>query len=348
MRSFWSDPYLWIHLAGLATLPIWLELCLLAFAVGDPVLPVWLELFLVGGIGIAPILWMQWQRPFDIYSLLAVSLKPEQLTEDQRKLLTLFTAPRNRFLAIGVALLLAIALQKLYFIAPIAASMTPFAGVGRVGALLLAAIAFLGANLFTQVPAAVLSVLFTSESKFVNTLPFAIDQVRESFTLLGLPVNQILPPLIAEPASPPVAVESPPTEPPTTPTTTEQPPAESAAGVSPVGLNSDDLDDVWGTEVAEDNAGSLAPESATVPLSAPEELPDETEELPDEKPDLAAVEVKTEEVKTEEDHSTTEPVGSEPVGSEPVPTETASDSEAAWLDSPVIDDPASAEPPNSL
>ena len=77
MRSFWSDPYLWVHLAGLAAVPIFLEICLIGFAVGDPLLPGWLELLLVAAIGSAPILWMQWQRPFYIFSLVGVALQPE-------------------------------------------------------------------------------------------------------------------------------------------------------------------------------------------------------------------------------------------------------------------------------
>ena len=96
MRSYWSDPYLWLHLAGLAVLPLWLEVGLLGLAVGDPVLPVWLELGLVGSVGILPILWMQLQRPFCIFSLVAVVVKPTQLTADQRKLLTLFKSGRTQ------------------------------------------------------------------------------------------------------------------------------------------------------------------------------------------------------------------------------------------------------------
>ena len=102
MRSFWSDPYLWIHLAGVAALPIFLEVCFLGLAVGDPVLPLGLELLLVAAVGIAPVVWMQWQRPFYIFSLMAIALKPEQLTVDRRKLLRLFKAPANRGLTVGV------------------------------------------------------------------------------------------------------------------------------------------------------------------------------------------------------------------------------------------------------
>ncbi len=305
MRSFWFDPYLWIHLAGIASLPIWLELCLLGLAVGDPLLPVWLEIGLIGIAGIAPILWMQWQRPFYIFSLMAVALKPEQLTEDQRRLLTLFKSQRNRILAISSAVLLFIVVQKLYYVAPIAASIAPFAPNARLLGLLLAAIAFLGANLFLQVPVSVLSVMLTGEANFTATSPYAIDQVRQNFSLLGFPVNQILPPVVVQPVNPaPGSVAS--GEMPTISTPSKIPtspsPQLSAPSVdgmtNPIASTNDtsesELDDVWGVE--EEAPPSNAHDSAVQDTVA------ELETIqPDEKPDLASMDMKTEEAKTEED-----------------------------------------------
>ena len=193
MRSFWSDPYLWIHLAGLAALPIWLELCFLGLAVGDPIFPVWLELAFVAIAGIAPILWMQWQRPFYIFSLLAIALKPEKLTLAQRQLLTRFKSTQNRLLAIAVAILLAIVLRQGYVFAPIAAAVVPFSIESRGLGLLIAAIAFLGCNLFLQVPISVASVMLTSDSAFTSTKPYPLEQISQHFTSLGLPVSQLLP-----------------------------------------------------------------------------------------------------------------------------------------------------------
>jgi hypothetical protein len=205
MRSFWSDPYLWIHLAGLAALPLWLGLCWLGLAAGNPVLPFWLELLLVAAIGIAPIFWMQWQRPFYIFSLIGVALKPAQLTENQRRLLTLFKAPRNRYLAIAPAIVAFFALRQLYILAPIAAPVTPFAAETRWLGLLVTAIAFLGVNLFLQVPASVLSVMLTGESTFTATIPYPLEKIPSDFTPLGIPVNHILPPVTAAPEPEPVA-----------------------------------------------------------------------------------------------------------------------------------------------
>ena len=198
MRAFWLDPYLWIHLAGLAALPIFLELCVIGLAIGDPILPVWLEVLLVAAAGIAPVLWMQWQRPFYIFSIVAVALKPEQLTEDQRRLLTLFKSQRNRFVSVGVAIVLLFVLRWIYDGAAIASEVAPALPGGRVTGLLLAAVGFLGSNLFLQVPVSVAGVMLTEESAFAKLTPHSLDQIRQSFTILGLQLRQILPPILVE------------------------------------------------------------------------------------------------------------------------------------------------------
>ncbi|HEY9906409.1 MAG TPA: low-complexity tail membrane protein [Thermosynechococcaceae cyanobacterium] len=201
MRAFWRDPYLWVHLAGLAALPLFLELCVLGLAVGDPILPVWLEVLLVAGLGIAPVLWMQWQRPFYIFSIVAIALKPQELTEDQRRLLTLFKAQRNRFVAVGLAIGLLLVLQRLYNGAAIASDLASVLPGGRLTGLLLAAVGFFGSNLFLQVPASVAGVMLAQAATFEATPPFPAEQIQQNFTLLGLQVRRILPPLVLEPIS---------------------------------------------------------------------------------------------------------------------------------------------------
>lgn len=202
MRSFWTEPYLWIHLAGIAALPLLLELCLLGLAVGDPVLPVWLEIALVAGLGIAPVLWMQWSRPFYIFSIVALSLKPEQLTEEQRRILRLFKTYEGQVVAVLVPIFLVGVLWQLYRIAPVAASVTPLPSEWRWLGLLLAAIAFLGCNLFLQVPVSVVRVLLTNETEFAGLEAYPAETIRQHFTIPGVQVNQILPPLENSPTSP--------------------------------------------------------------------------------------------------------------------------------------------------
>jgi hypothetical protein len=193
MRAFWSDPYLWLHAAGVAAVPLWLLVCLLGFAVGNPSLPPWLELGLVAIAGVAPIAWMQSQRPFCIYSLLVVALRPERLTEDQRKVLALFRARRNPIWIAGGALLLFLVLKLLYDIAPIASEITPFPPEWRGVGLLIAAIGFLGSSLFLEVPLSVLQVMLASDRDFASAAAVPVEQISKNFLIFGVRVNQILP-----------------------------------------------------------------------------------------------------------------------------------------------------------
>jgi hypothetical protein len=221
MRSFWFDPYLWVHLTGIAALPIFLEICLLGLAAGDPVLPAVLELLFVAAVGIVPVFWMQWQRPFYIFSLLAIALQPTQLSLEQRRLLRLFKTKEVRVLTAIAPIVLAIALWQLYKLAPLAAEVTPLAGQWRLVGLLLAAIAFLACNLFLQVPLSVVRVLLAREAELAAIDPYPLEQIGRDFTVLGLRVKQILP-AIASPSQPVAAAESvAPSETPIAPTSPE-------------------------------------------------------------------------------------------------------------------------------
>ncbi|MEC4986386.1 MAG: low-complexity tail membrane protein [Oscillatoria sp. PMC 1068.18] len=196
MQSFKSEPFLWIHLAGLAVLPLTLELVWLSLAVGDPVLPFWLELFFLAIVAIAPIAVMQWYRPFDIFSVLIVSLQPQQLTEKQRKILRLFKTPKHRVFTLVGAILMFLLLWQIYRYAPAAATVALFPPQWRIVALLVAAFAFLLSNLFLQVPISVLSVLLTSQAEYEATEAIAQSQISQEFTVPGLRVQKILPTLV--------------------------------------------------------------------------------------------------------------------------------------------------------
>ena len=198
MRSFWSDPFLWIHLSGVAAVPIFLGLCLLGLAVGSPLLPVWLEMFLVAVAGIVPVLWMQWFRPFYIFSILVVAVKPQNLTSLQQRILTRFKTKLNQGIALFVAVLLTVILWQLYRLAPLAASVAPFPPSWRWAGLLLAASAFLASNLFLQVSASVLAVLLTPESEFAATKPYVLEKIRQDFTIPPWQIDRLLPALAAE------------------------------------------------------------------------------------------------------------------------------------------------------
>ncbi len=193
MRSFWTEPFLWIHLAGLAALPLTLEFVWVGLAVADPILPVWLELLVVAAVGIGPVLWMQLTRPFDIFSLLFLAMKPEQLTQEQRRLLSLFKTKTNPVVTIAAGVFMLWVLWQIYRVAPVAAAVLPFGSAWRLAGLLGAGLAFLASNLFLQVPLSVVQVLLTRESEWAATVPYSVEKVPQAFTLPGVRVNKILP-----------------------------------------------------------------------------------------------------------------------------------------------------------
>ncbi|HEY9762843.1 MAG TPA: low-complexity tail membrane protein, partial [Trichocoleus sp.] len=164
MRSFRLDPYLWVHLAGLAVVPLWLDLCLLGLSTGSPVFPIGIEIGFLSLVGALPILLMQLQKPFCIYSLLFLAVRPDRMNEDQRRTLRFFRDPLAKFLAGLAPLPLIWAVWRLYALAPLATDLSPFPNHG-IG-LVVAAIAFLLANLFVQVPLGVLRVLLVPERAF--------------------------------------------------------------------------------------------------------------------------------------------------------------------------------------
>lgn len=193
MRCFWSEPFLWIHLAGIAVVPLFLGVCLLGLVVGQPLLPVWMEMFLVAVVGIVPVLWMQLLRPFNIFSVLIFAIKPQELTHEQKQILSLFKKSGNRVLAVIGAILLGCVLWQLYRIAPSLAANTPLRLEWRGVGLLVAAIAFLLSNLFLQVPLSVCGVLVTSDSTFSQTEAYPREKIDRDFTTPGFQVNSIWP-----------------------------------------------------------------------------------------------------------------------------------------------------------
>ena len=204
------DPYLWIHLAGLATVPLWLDIGLAGLAVGDPVVAPGVELLTLGLVGTLPILWMQLQRPFYIFSVPGLALRPDQLSVERRRLLSLQRTLLSRLLVICSAIALLLGLYWLYQLAPIAADMTPFAAKSRPTGWAIAAIAFLCANLFVQVPATVIPLLLTSPTTRQTTEPFESTAILEKFMVIGLRLERILPDLLPAEGLP-VAETTPPT-----------------------------------------------------------------------------------------------------------------------------------------
>jgi len=181
---------LWIHLAGIAIFPALVGATFFSLAVGDS-FPYWFELPLLIAIAILPILLMQLLRPFDIFSVLIVSLKPESLNEEQRKILALFQTPKQKLLSLITAVIMLLLLWLLYRLSPLAIGMVDFLPQWRILGLAIAGGAFLGSNLFLQIPLSVLLVLLTKEAKFTQTQPNSLEKIEQNFTVPGIKVSKM-------------------------------------------------------------------------------------------------------------------------------------------------------------
>lgn len=202
MATFRQDPYLWLHLAGAATLPLWFAFVLLGLGVGYPAHPT-LELGGVIVAGVLPALWMQVKRPFYIFSLPLLTLKPASLTSNQRRLLALFHRWWHRAVAVVVPVPLVWLLGQLYPLSPLAATITPFEPWGRLAGLAIATLSFGLANLFLQVPVAVLLVLATPRARFQSVEPYAVEAIATDFTLFpSLKLGRLLPGVPTEEPTP--------------------------------------------------------------------------------------------------------------------------------------------------
>ncbi|MBW4506517.1 MAG: low-complexity tail membrane protein [Scytonematopsis contorta HA4267-MV1] len=194
MSSLLREPILWVHLSGLVTLPFFLGLCLFFLAVGEPLFPELLEISIIVAIGTLPLLWMQLRRPFYIFAILGLAVKPEELTEKQRKILCLIINTKfNRFLALLSAVILIAVLWNLYYFSPKVASFVAFIPQWRVLGLLASGLAFLASNLFLQIPVSVARAFVTKDTEFDTLEPLPLERIKKDFTILGVRVNKILP-----------------------------------------------------------------------------------------------------------------------------------------------------------
>jgi len=301
------DPYLWVHLAGLAALPLCAELCLLGLAAGDPLLPGGWDWLLVGLLGTAPIVAMQWLRPFYPFSVLLVSLRADRLNETQQRILQRWAGWETKAIALVASLLVLWALQRLDQLSPLAAEIAPL-DQRAIGLLVVWLGALLGSLLLT-VALVSLWVLLTPQTAFSAIEPFPVGNVPGSFLRLSVRLTKVLPDLENAPVAAPAKAPEP--ESATPPETTNAPQEEAAA-------------------IALENlpiSGDPEPLDATEPAS--------TAEL------LATSELVTDSAAVEESESTeSEPIAStpnesesiestEPESIEPEPTEATSNPETA-------------------
>ncbi|WP_204141674.1 low-complexity tail membrane protein [Halomicronema sp. CCY15110] len=193
MSSHRRDPYLWLHLAGLATVPLWLDVCLAGLAIGEPIAPPWLEITTLTLIGTLPILWLQLRRPVYVFGVPGLALRPDRLSEERRRLLTLQRSWWSRGLLLLTAIALWGVLYRLYQMAPMAIDLPGLAGQSRATGWAICAGAFGLANLFALVPATVVPLLLASPRQLENTTPFEVSHILSKFLVLGLRLSRILP-----------------------------------------------------------------------------------------------------------------------------------------------------------
>ena len=131
---------------------------------------------------------MQIQRPFYLYALPPLAVKPSALGEDDRRCLTVLTSWQIKALAgvtAGFSLwLLARVYDRLPQILPV---MEPRAG------LVCAIASFFFACLFLQISVSVLRSLFIGQDTLQRVKPFEPSEIASSFLIPGWRVNKILP-----------------------------------------------------------------------------------------------------------------------------------------------------------
>ena len=186
-----DEPFIWIHLAGVALFPLTLAIALVALGIGNSYYYP-LELGAIAVTSVLPILWMQLSRPFDIFSILFLSLKPESLTEQQRQILAGFKTSKHKLWSAIAALAMLLVLWLIYSLAPLTTETIDFLPQWRILGLLVAAVAFLASNLFLQVPLSVLLILSTEESKLSQFKSDSTAEIPSNYTVPGIKVERIL------------------------------------------------------------------------------------------------------------------------------------------------------------
>lgn len=187
MRQLSKEPFLWIHASGIATLPLWMGLMLVGMGTGDPFLPVGLEKFFLE-LAVLPAVWMQSQRPFYIFSLLAVALPPDHLDEERRRILAGFQQSLYRYVVMPlVAVILVGYVGWGYEISSLFAPLSPIhqAPGSRLMGGLIALAGILGLSLFSQVATAVGLLLMQPDRETQAWDPLSVQEIQENFSIPG-------------------------------------------------------------------------------------------------------------------------------------------------------------------
>lgn len=195
MRKSWSEPFLWLHAAAIALVPIGFAIAQLGLAAGDPWIWPPLELAVVAALGLGPVAWLQGLRPIYPFSTAISHLPPRQLNRSRRRLLrALFGSAwlrltQQQWLTALLSLLLLLVLVRMYWSAPLWSALA-FVHLGwltRPAGVLAACIGLAIAALGLHVHAAAVRLLATSDRDLKAIEPMSKTEIEQSFLLLGNP-----------------------------------------------------------------------------------------------------------------------------------------------------------------
>ena len=188
MIELQQNRYLWVHFAGLAFVPLLLDICLAGLASAGPALPFGGQFWAIALLGIIPALAMQWLKPFYVFSLPPSALKPSVLSEDQRRCLQIFKSWQIKALAVVVAIFSLWLLVQMYAMSVrISPLLTPRAG------LICAAIAFFIASSFMQISVSAGRALLIGPSALKRVAVVEESAIARDFLILGFRLDKLLP-----------------------------------------------------------------------------------------------------------------------------------------------------------
>ncbi|PZV19527.1 MAG: hypothetical protein DCF20_00495 [Pseudanabaena sp.] len=195
--SLANSPFIWGNIALLAGVPWLLALSMAGLAVGDTVFPEWFEIFLLGFPAIAFVAWVHWQQPISPFSLWFVAKPSESLSDRDRQILTLVKQHSSGWyvtgwIATAVAIVMSAVFCKMYISAPLAQSIAPFPAGLRLFGIIWAEIFFLLSNVLLQAGVSAVRIKLTAESELIGLKPFAVEKIKNKFTIIGWKSPQIL------------------------------------------------------------------------------------------------------------------------------------------------------------
>jgi len=186
-----SELFLWIHLGGIVMFPFFFLLTSVGLTVGQGY-SYFVEIPLAIALAILPVLLMQLYRPFNIFSVLFVSLNPQSLSENQRRILALFQRKQQKFVNAIAAVFMLLSLGLAYYLSSTVtiSKIADLLPQQHFMGLTIAIVAFFGSNLFFQIPLSALQVLLAKESEIAQIELYTPEVVADQFTTPGIKINK--------------------------------------------------------------------------------------------------------------------------------------------------------------